>query len=130
MKLQDFDFRIVDKTEKQFLQTNIALANSDKNIIAGNLYSTIFHQIDNDVEIELWTGLYDKNGNKIYENDILMDKDSIGDDGESFVYKVIFKQGAFYLVVIDDSEEFLISDFLLEELEIIGNIHEKELILE
>ncbi|ECL9238153.1 YopX family protein [Campylobacter jejuni] len=128
MKLSDFDFRVVDNTEKQFLQTNVALAitNSRQHTIVGNLFSTNFLKNNNDLELELWTGFYDKNGKKIYENDILMDKDSIGDDGEAFVYKVVFKQGAFYLAVIDDSEEFLISDFLLEDLEIIGNIHENE----
>ncbi|EIB8567556.1 hypothetical protein K9M64_000374 [Campylobacter coli] len=79
------------------------------------------------VEIELFTGFYDKKGNKIYEGDILYSFEGCSED-EAFKYKVVFKEGAFYLVECgDDGEEWdedLLSEFCLEELEIVGNIHE------
>ncbi|EAJ5683080.1 hypothetical protein BBZ05_04155 [Campylobacter lari] len=59
MKLQDFDFRIWDngkyhypiKINNGILDINISIGIND--------------------EIELWTGLYDKFGDKIYEGDIV-----------------------------------------------------------
>ncbi|MBK1999924.1 hypothetical protein JG678_00485 [Campylobacter sp. 2018MI35] len=128
MKLTDFDFRIVDNTEKQFLQTNVVLAitNSHEHTVVGNLYSTNFLKNNNDLEIELWTGFYDRNRKKIYEGDILEDVDSHFQD----IYKVVFKEGAFYLSDIESSYEELMSEFLLTELEIIGNIHKDKELLE
>ncbi|HEB7700900.1 TPA: hypothetical protein R4M28_000273 [Campylobacter jejuni] len=74
------------------------------------------------VEIELFTGFYDKKGNKIYEGDILYSFEGCSED-EAFKYKVVFKEGAFYLVECgDDGEEWdedLLSEFCLEELEFV-----------
>ena len=114
MKLQDFDFRVWDngkyhypiKVNNDILDINLSIGIND--------------------EIELFTGLYDKNGKKIYEGDILyFSKDC--SEGEVFKYQVLFKEGAFYLFesyngFVDDED--LISEFDLKELQVIGNIHE------
>ncbi|HGG0232379.1 TPA: YopX family protein [Campylobacter coli] len=143
MKLQDFDFRIWSVKKEKYLDelySNIISLSSDKSIKGYNRnykilaiefspYDSIPLMNDNEecFEIELFTGLYDKNGNKIYEGDILYYfKDC--SEGEAFKYKVVFKEGAFYLVECGDNgeeyDEDLIGEFNLTELEIMGNIHE------
>ncbi|MFV0948189.1 YopX family protein [Campylobacter jejuni] len=81
MKLKDFDFRIWDKTKEEFLKKEPTLIKLDnERVIAGRISRFYANTADiadmfigngNDLEIELWTGYFDKNGNKIYENDIL-----------------------------------------------------------
>ncbi|EEP3611743.1 YopX family protein [Campylobacter jejuni] len=118
MKLKDFDFRIWDKDEKCFLDPYTKSRAVVKNLPNEKLLN---------LEIELFTGFYDKNGKKIYEGDILFSFEGCS-EGEAFKYKAVLKEGAFYLVECgDDGEEYdedLISEFRLEELEIVGNIHE------
>ncbi|EOC4411575.1 YopX family protein, partial [Campylobacter coli] len=81
MKLQDFDFRIWNKTKEEFLKKEPTLIKLDnERVIAGRISRFYTNTADiadmfigngNDLEIELWTGYFDKNGNKIYENDII-----------------------------------------------------------
>ncbi|HDZ5348129.1 TPA: hypothetical protein R4O39_000349 [Campylobacter jejuni] len=148
MKLKDFDFRIWDNIEKKYIETphGLYIENTEHNDasncnrIIANYEQRAFY-IDNPYDwknkeyfnnenafsVELFTGLYDKKGNKIYEGDILYSFEGCS-EGEAFKYKAVLKEGAFYLVECgDDGEEYdedLISEFRLEELEIVGNIHE------
>ncbi|BEJ67480.1 hypothetical protein B10307_04310 [Campylobacter coli] len=71
MKLKDFDFRIWDNTEKRYLN-EIELHKYDKYPVeAGTTFTETdrineveFVKNKNDLEIELFTGLYDKKDKK------------------------------------------------------------------
>ncbi|MFY4756149.1 YopX family protein [Campylobacter jejuni] len=88
MKLQDFDFRIWDYKRKTFINYQCQMSfvfNNERNkenylkvmdcFDNKNPKNNEFYGLksynSNDIEIELWTGYFDKNGNKIYENDII-----------------------------------------------------------
>ncbi|ECP8719725.1 hypothetical protein FU454_09410 [Campylobacter jejuni] len=145
MKLKDFDFRIWDNHNKKYID-NISYSikkyqNENKVFLPFSIdlseygnNETFKDEIQipsNRVEIELWTGFYDKNGKKIYEGDILYYfKDC--SEGEVFKYQVLFKEGAFYLFESYDGfvdDEDLISEFDLKELQVVGNIHENKELL-
>ncbi|HHS6952907.1 TPA: YopX family protein [Campylobacter jejuni] len=134
MKLQDFDFRICDKTKEEFLKKEPTLIKIDnERVIAGRISRFYANTADitdmfigngNDLEIELWTGIYDKNGKKIYEGDIVKTKSPY----DCFLAKVgIHKEGTFYLE--SKSRDYIGSLIYLVkdegyDTEIIGNIHE------
>ncbi|PJQ78516.1 YopX family protein [Campylobacter jejuni] len=134
MKLQDFDFRIWDKTKEEFLKKEPTLIKIDnERVIAGRISRFYANTADitdmfigngNNLEIELWTGIYDKNGKKIYEGDIVKTKSPY----DCFLAKVgIHKEGTFYLE--SKSRDYIGSLIYLVkdegyDTEIIGNIHE------
>ena len=80
------------------------------------------------VEIEQCLGLKDKNGKLIYENDIVR----CGNNGQ-FVYKVGFNKrfASFVLIRKEDAFNHYFGEAVeAEDVEVIGNIHENEDLLE
>ena len=81
-----------------------------------------------------YTGLKDKNGNKIWENDIVKcyaDTDDLGND-LYFFYKVIWHEiyHCWWLSNIHTLEDEYLHQFNPSEIEVIGNIHDNPEILE
>ena len=74
------------------------------------------------------TGLKDKNGNEIFEGDIVKFTITNGFDYVVDEYgAVTYKQGAFFIV--KDFAEYLISYVYTKEVEVIGNVYENHELL-
>ena len=128
MKLKDFDFRVWNKDEETLTyaskdwKLSIGFSNpqQDYGVCESELHAYYDGEpmCPSDCEIELWSGLCDKNGRRIYEGDIvknrnldtllcLFDKHNL-----RFVFKYI------------NRKEYDICYTVMDILEVIGNIHE------
>ncbi|ECT4084446.1 TPA: hypothetical protein R2P05_000818 [Campylobacter jejuni] len=150
MKLQDFDFRIWDYKRKTFINYQCQMSfvfNNERNkenylkvmdcFDNKNPKNNEFYGLksynSNDIEIELFTGLYDKNGKKIYENDILKFRFNFYNGTQEIIayantitYNGLFftsKDNGLFPRIDDYSYRYLESEFNFS-MEIIGNIHE------
>ncbi|HED6588123.1 YopX family protein [Campylobacter coli] len=128
MKLSEFDFRIWSELENGYIEYP-ALVRLNSVLPAKSHYvnelipDVKFDERHDEKELELWTGLCDNNGKKIYEGDII----SIYVSGDFINYTVVYdKDKASFVAIVDDYEE----DFTrYSDIEVIGNIHENEEIL-
>ncbi|EAI5738970.1 hypothetical protein IFI41_001793 [Campylobacter jejuni] len=131
MKLQDFDFRIWDEDNEEFYKNpsifKIKQIKGPHNVVLSSYSDNErinFEGYDRKFEVELFTRLYDKNGKKVYENDIVKAKNPFN----YLEAKIsIHKEGTFYLE--NKSRDYIGSLIYLVkdegyDTEIIGNIHE------
>lgn len=121
MKLKDFDFRIWDNGQKY----------------AGDVVKKYIglQGFSDDVEVELWSGFYDKNGKKIYVGDMVKYRKYTKS------LEVVYAESTFYIIHTSIEKEFQVDcgtrlqgiydnrdngykDNKLECVEVIGNIHE------
>ncbi|EOJ0553465.1 YopX family protein, partial [Campylobacter jejuni] len=134
---------IWDKTKEEFLKKEPTLIKIDnERVIAGRISRFYANTADiadmfigngNDLEIELWTGYFDKNENKIYENDIIKNESL-----EEIYYITRDNTYKMFKIIIYDKDcnenlyrkknpadinllKMLVSD---KNMSVIGNIHE------
>lgn len=124
MKLKDFDFRIWHKESESFV--DMVVSGTDLRIIPTD---------DEDMELELWSGFYDKNGEKIYVGDMVKYRKY------TEPLEVVYAESTFYIIRPSIEKEFQVDcgtrlqgiydsrdngykDNKLECVEVIGNIHE------
>lgn len=71
MRLKDFDFRVWHKPSRSFVEikSSFLTTNGRDEIVFDRAYNVPID--DENVEIELWTGLVDKKGKRIYDGDIV-----------------------------------------------------------
>ncbi|EDP4986775.1 hypothetical protein I9A99_01490 [Campylobacter jejuni] len=132
-----------DKTKEEFLKKEPTLIKIDnERVIAGRISRFYANTADiadmfigngNDLEIELWTGYFDKNENKIYENDIIKNESL-----EEIYYITRDNTYKMFKIIIYDKDcnenlyrkknpadinllKMLVSD---KNMSVIGNIHE------
>ena len=70
-----------------------------------------------------YTGLTDKNGNKIFEGDIM----PVWENGEEYHYKVIYNGDCFMLSMLDSEQGSYPLSVKNSISEVIGNIHDNKL---
>lgn len=123
--MRDMKFRVWYKPYKQMCQVQ-SLRFDENGVYTAVLIEEPFYDrriVEADeIVIEQFTGLKDKNGVNIYDGDILID-----DAGEPIEYWVVkFSDGGFIGECVDVAEPL----FELSNLEVMGNIHEDSQLLE
>ena len=120
-----FRFRAWNKEEKRMYYD----AQNTYDYMAGK--PTIFAESfsclltnDEEWEVEQCTGLKDKNGNLIYEGDIVKcDRDFDPDGRVNLTKEVIFTDGTFTLANLDPKNRDFCYINRFHNIEIIGNVH-------
>lgn len=118
--MRELKFRIWSEEDKQY-RSDIRV--SDLVIDIDGAPSTIYSAEGDRFDIEQYTGLKDMNGKEIYEGDVVRWMD----DYDENAY-INFDEGCFWVSWPINSER--INGDMVDDLEIIGNIHENPELLE
>lgn len=137
---REIKFRTWDKKHRKYTKVLKIYFGSDGNNLGALVedYETNYalELQANQVELEQYTGLKDKNGKEIYEGDIVRTTDRVTVKALIFPIGVVeFKQQAFWICNVPSGRpDFVHNETLLQywetDLEVIGNIHENPELLE
>lgn len=132
MQVKDFKFRVWDSKEKAYLEPEFEKCSMGLLKYTGDLCAFRYFFEDEgfeyveheNAEIELFTGIYLKGGQGIFENDLIIGKtgDEVGE-----LYQVVYnaKKAFFMAVDVKNKIQIPLSNLLSEAVfEIVGNIHE------
>ncbi len=108
--MREIKFRFYSKELQKYVPFNELDMQETNDIVSGKS-----HEL-NDIIVEQYTGLKDKNGTEIYEGDILEEFDT------SDLYMVEFGRGCFLGKTLEDNYEDLYCVY--HNCTVIGNIHE------
>lgn len=108
------ELTVYDKTSKQILGIeSIDLVNQELELATGPEFC---RRNFDDVIFRFWTGLYDKNGVKIFDGDIIKYP-----DGNNLIG---FEDGSFVRYFIDSKEYTRINQKYMNDIEVIGSIYQ------
>jgi len=107
--MRDFKFRVWSINSNRYYDDIVCRNNSN--------FGWLHH--DN-IIIEQFTGLHDKNGKEIYEEDIVKTKTRNKNTG---LGKIVFYNGSFTVIYFDEPNTYHSILYSLK-LEVIGNTHE------
>lgn len=158
MKLSDFDFRVWDNIEKKYIKTphGLYIENTEHNDASNcnriiENYDHVGFSVDNPYDwknkeyfnnenafsIELFTGYFDKNGNKIYVGDIIECLTLTNENHSEVFYEIIcFDMELGLCSKLSNGDGGYLFDLrrhknnkTIEDVYVVGNIHENKELL-
>ena len=122
--MRELKFRVWNEFENKFMPRGV-IEISYGSFIDIDLRNGSIRFNHGDKIVEQFTGLRDRNGKDIYENDLIR---AVGKNVVDDTFSVVFKNGAFCLKSGQKSRPLFDDDcginFILSHLEVVGNIHE------